>query len=366
MTTHAEIVGWGKYVPNKVLTNHDLEKMLETSDEWIRTRTGICERRIASPKETSATMATKAAFAAIEVADLSPGKIDLILTATSTPDHLMPSTASLVQDAIGATNAGAMDINAACSGFVYALAMGSGSIAGGIHRNVLVIGADTMSRVMDYTDRGTSVLFGDGAGAVVLRATNKATGMLASALGSDGSGADLLWIPAGGAKHPASTETVQNRMHYLRMNGNEVYRFAVNVMAKASLQVIKDAGLDLEDIELVIPHQANIRIIQSAAKALKIPIEKIFTNVDRYGNTSAASVPIALCEAIEQARIKTGDHIVLVAFGAGLTWAATAIQWGMPALPPHLPWWRSMLHRFRGQEAAAKSLARRTSRKIPR
>lgn len=366
LATHAEIIGWGKYVPSKVLTNSELEAMLDTSDEWIRTRTGIQERRIASAKETSATMAAKAAFSAIEVADLSPSKIELIITATSTPDHLMPSTASLIQDAIGATNAGALDVNAACSGFVYALAVGSGLIAGGLYRNVLVIGTDTMSRILDYTDRGTSVLFGDGAGAVILQATDKKTGMLASALGSDGSGSNLLWIPAGGGRHPASVETVQNRMHYIKMNGNEVYRFAVSVMTKASLQVIEEAGLTLDDIELFIPHQANIRIIQSAAKSLKIPEEKIFTNVDRYGNTSAASVPIALCEAIEHGRINSGDHIVLVAFGAGLSWAATAIQWGIPAIPPRVPWWKAVLHRFRGQEAAAKSLARRTSRKIPR
>ncbi len=366
MATHAEIVGWGKYVPSKVLTNSDLEQMLDTSDEWIKTRTGIRERRIASAKETSATMAAKAAFAAIEVADLSPNKIDLIITATSTPDHLMPSTASLIQDAIGATNSGALDVNAACSGFVYALAVGSGLIAGGVHRNVLVIGSDTMSRVIDYNDRGTSVLFGDGAGAVILQATDKQTGMLASSLGSDGSGSNLLWIPAGGGRHPASAETVQNRMHYIKMNGNEVYRFAVNVMTKASLQVIKDAGLTLDDIELFIPHQANIRIIQSAAKSLKIPTEKVFTNVDCYGNTSTASVPIALCEAIEQGRVNSGDHIVLVAFGAGLSWAATVIQWGVPAALPSVPWWKTFLHKFRGQEAAAKSLARRTGRKIPR
>lgn len=366
MRTHAEIVGWGKHVPSKVLTNSDLESMLDTSDEWIKTRTGISERRIAAAKETSATMASRAAFAALEVADLSPNKIDLIIAATSTPDHLMPSTASLIQDSIGATNAGAMDINAACSGFVYALSVGSGLIAGGSHQNVLVIGTDTMSRILDYTDRGTSVLFGDGAGAVVLRATEDVTGVLSSSLGSDGSGAHLLWIPGGGARHPASLETVQNRMHYIKMNGNEVYRFAVNVMTKASLQVVKDAGLTLDDIELFIPHQANIRIIQSAAKSLKVPIEKIFTNVERYGNTSAASVPIALCEAIEQGRVKAGEHIVLVAFGAGLTWAATVIRWGVPAVAPRLPWWKAILHRFRGQEAAAKSLARRTGRKIPR
>jgi 3-oxoacyl-[acyl-carrier-protein] synthase-3 len=340
--------------------------MLDTSDEWIRSRTGIQQRHIASAKETSATLATKAAFGAIEVADISPSKIDLVIAATTTPDHMMPSTASLIQDAIGANNAGAFDVNAACSGFVYALSVGSGLISGGICRNVLVIGTDTMSRILDYDDRSTSVLFGDGAGAVILQATDKETGMLATALGSDGSGANLLWVPAGGGRHPASAETVKNRMHYIKMNGNEVFRFAVGVMAKAALQVVKDAGLTIDDVELFIPHQANIRIIQSAAKAMKLPPEKIFTNIDRYGNTSAASVPIALCEAIEQGRIATGDHVVMVAFGAGLSWAAAAIQWGVPAVQTQPVWWKSVLHRFRGQEAAAKSLARRTGRRIPR
>lgn len=366
MAIHAEIVGWGKYVPSKVLSNADLESALDTSDEWIKSRTGIHERRIASAKETSATLATRAAFAAIEVADISPSKIDLVIAATTTPDHVMPSTASLIQDAIGADNAGAFDVNAACSGFVYALSVGSGLISGGVCRNVLVVGTDTMSRILDYSDRSTSVLFGDGAGAVILQATDKETGMLATALGSDGSGANLLWVPAGGGKHPASAETIKNRMHYIKMNGNEVFRFAVQAMAKASLQVIKDAGLTLDDVELFIPHQANIRIIQAAVKALKVPSERVFTNVERYGNTSAASVPIALCEAIEQGRITTGDHVVMVAFGAGLSWAAATIQWGVPATLPQPTWWKTVLHRFRGQEAAAKSLARRTGRKIPR
>ncbi|MBI4317251.1 MAG: ketoacyl-ACP synthase III [Chloroflexi bacterium] len=364
MGKYAEIVGWGKYVPNKVLSNADLERVINTTDDWIRTRTGIQERRIASPKETCSTMATKAAHAAIEVADLRPTKIDLVIVATISPDYPFPATASIVQDALGATNAGALDISVGCAGFVYALSIANAYIAAGIHRHVLVIGSETLSRIVDFSDRGTGVLFGDGAGAVLLQESDKRTGMLSCVLGSDGSGVDLLYVPGGGGRNPASIETVQNRMHFIKMKGNEVYRFAVNVMVKASQQAVKNAGLTMEDIDLFVPHQANLRIIQSAAKTLKLPEEKVFTNVERYGNTSAASVPIALCEAIEQGRVSPGDHLVLVAFGGGLSWASAVIQWGVPAVVPRVPWWKAALHNFRSQEAAARSLVRRAGRRI--
>lgn len=364
--TFAEVVGWGKYVPSRVLSNEDLRKLVDTSDEWIRTRTGISERRIAGPKDTASTMAIKAAMQAIEVADLSPSKIDLVLVATSTPDHIFPATASLVQDAIGASAAGAMDVNAACSGFVYALSTGSSLITSGSYRNVLVIGTDTLSRLLDYQDRNTCVLFGDGAGAVILQATEKPTGLLSFVLGSDGSGVDLLYVPGVGGCNPATPENIQPKPHFIKMNGNEVYRFAVGAIVRATTQAVKDAGLTMDDVELIIPHQANARIIASAAKSLKIPLDKWFVNVDRYGNTSAASVAIALCEAIERGRIKEGDHIVLVAFGGGLSWAAAVVQWGVPAFVHQAPWWKNLVYRFRGREAAARSLARRAGRKIPR
>jgi 3-oxoacyl-[acyl-carrier-protein] synthase-3 len=366
LSTYAEIVGWGKHVPSRVLSNEELRRIVDTTDEWIRTRTGISERRIAGPKDTASSMATKAALQAIEVADLSPGKIDLVIVATSTPDYVFPATASIVQDAIGASSAGAMDINVACSGFVYALSVGSNFITSGNYRNVLVIGADTLSRLLDYGDRSTCVLFGDGAGAVILRATEKPTGMLSFVLGSDGSGVDLLYVPGVGGSNPATPENIQPKPHFVKMNGNEVYRFAVGAIVKATQQAVKNAGLTMDDVELVIPHQANARIIASAAKSLKLPPEKVFVNVERYGNTSAASVAIALCEVIEQGLVREGDHIVLVAFGGGLSWAAAVFQWGIPALVPQVAWWKNLAHHFRGQEAAAKSLAKRASRKLHR
>ncbi|MCL5959369.1 MAG: ketoacyl-ACP synthase III [Chloroflexi bacterium] len=366
MGAYAEIVGWGKYVPSRVLSNEEFQKIVDTSDEWIRTRTGISERRLAGPKDTASSMAIKAALQALEVADVSPSKIDLVIAATSTPDYIFPATASLVQDAIGASNAGAMDVNAACSGFVYALSVANSFITSGMHQHVLVIGTDTLSRLLDYQDRSTCVLFGDGAGAVILQKTQRPTGMLSFVLGSDGSGVDLLHVPGVGGSNPATPENIQPRPHFIKMNGNEVFRFAVGAIVKASTQAIRAAGLTVEDIELFIPHQANARIIQSAAKSLKLPPERVFVNVDRYGNTSSASVAIALCEAIEQGRIHEGDHLVLVAFGGGLSWAAVVMQWGGPAMMPEVPWWKSAVHHLRGREAAAKSLAKRTARKIRR
>ena len=339
----AQIVGWGKYVPSQILTNEDLAKMVDTSDDWIRARTGIVERRIADPRETTSTMSIKAAQAALQVADVAPEQLDLIIVTTATPDYLFPATACLVQDALGARRAGAFDLLAGCSGFVYGLGIGSQLIISGVYENVLVIGAETLSRIMDWTDRDTCVLFGDGAGALVLRASDAPGGVLSFTLGADGSGGDLLILPGGGSRHPASAETVAQGLHYARMSGREVFRFATRIMGHAAKEAIRAAKLEIDDVDLFIPHQANIRIIQSAARQLRLPMEKVFVNLDRYGNTSCASIPMAFCEAIEEERIKPGDHLVLVSFGAGLTWAAAVVQWHVPLPAPGLAWWKRVL-----------------------
>jgi 3-oxoacyl-[acyl-carrier-protein] synthase-3 len=362
--TYAQIVGWGKYVPSQVLTNDDLAEMVDTSDDWIRTRTGIVERRIAEPRETTSTMSIKAAQAALQVADVSPDRLDLIIVTTATPDYLFPATACLVQDALGARRAGAFDLLAGCSGFVYGLGVGSRLITSGAYENVLVIGAETLSRIMDWTDRNTCVLFGDGAGALVLQANDAPGGVLSFTLGADGSGGDLLILPGGGSRHPASAETVAQGLHYARMNGRGVFRFATRIMGHAAKEAIQAAELEIEDVDLFIPHQANIRIIQSAAKHLGLPMDKVFVNLDRYGNTSCASIPIAFCEAIEEERIQPGDHLVLVSFGAGLTWAAAVVQWHVPLPAPRLPWWKRLLRRIGYRWAWLISRLRRTYRKF--
>ena len=361
---YAQIIGWGYCVPDKVITNHDLEQIVETNDEWIRSRTGIEERHVASdPKETSASLGIVAARRALEVADVDPSKIDLIICSTSSPEYVFPSTASIIQDAIGATNAGAFDLSAACSGFVYGLAMARGHILAGDAEYVLVLGAETLSRLVDWTDRNTCILFGDGAGAVLVAASNVPGGITASVLGSDGSGADLLILPAGGSAMPASLETVSSGSHFMKMDGKAVFRFATRVMAEATRAVLDKAGLTVDDVDLVIPHQANLRIIQnSVLKQLHIPEEKVFVNLQKYGNTSTASIPIALCEAIKAGKVKPGDKMVFVGFGAGLTWAACAIQWGVPTDKPEANWWRNTRRQASYQAAAARSMWRRAVR----
>ena len=330
---YAHIVGWGKYVPPKVMTNHDLAKIVDTSDEWIVPRTGIRERRMAGPKESTFTMGYAAAREALEKADILPTEVDLIICATATPEHTFPSTASLIQDALGATHAGAFDLSAGCAGFVYALSIGAQVIQGGGHKVVLVVGSETLSRVTNWKDRGTCILFGDGAGAVVLRASEQRGGVLSTLVRSDGSGGDLLIIPAGGSKLPASAETVLRNQHTIQMDGGEVFRFAARVVDKATREVVKQAGLTLDDIELFVPHQANLRIIRAGARALEVDESRIFVNLEKYGNTSSASIPLALCEAVECGRIRPGDHIVLIGFGAGLAWAAATVLWGPPPEP---------------------------------
>lgn len=337
---YAHIVGWGRYVPEKVLTNDELSTMVDTSDEWIRARTGIIQRHIAGPKETTSSMALKAAKEALWVAHVEPPDLDLIIVATATPDYPFPATACLVQDSLGATKAGAFDLLAGCSGFVYSLALASQVIGNGACQNILVIGAETLSRIIDWKDRATCVLFGDGAGAFVLQASDRPGGILSFKLGSDGSGGDLLILPGGGSRHPSTVDSVTRGLHYVRMEGRAVFRFATRIMGKAAHEAVEAAGLNLKDIDLFIPHQANHRIIKSAARYLALPDEKVFVNVERYGNTSSASVPIAFCEAIEQERMKPGDHLVLVAFGAGLTWAAAVVQWEVPLPVPERPQWQ--------------------------
>ncbi len=361
---YAQIVGWGYSVPSRVLTNQEIEKMVDTSDEWIKSRTGISERRIAGPKESTSTLAIRAAQHALQVADLSPSKIDLVIVATTSPDHPMPSVAAMVQDGIGASRAGAFDLNAACSGFVYALSVGNSMIASGMYDNVLVVGAETLSRWVDWTDRSTCVLFGDGAGAFVLQKTDSPTGLRSCILGSDGSGVSSLLVPAGGTKCPITPEQLQNRQNYIKMKGPEVYRFAVNVMVQAAQQALSAAEMSIDDIDLFIPHQANIRIIQSAVKALKIPPEKVFTNVQHYGNTSAASIPIALCEAIADNKVQVGSNLMLVGFGAGLSWGAAVLHWGVNTQSVPETWWKSMVRSVQTQEAAMRSFALRAQRKI--
>jgi 3-oxoacyl-[acyl-carrier-protein] synthase-3 len=322
------IAGWGMYAPQRVLTNKELERVVDTSDEWIVQRTGIRERRVAAPHETTATLSAIAGKRAIAVAGLEPNDIDVILIATLTPDYWMPSTGALVKEAIGNTTAAAMDIMAACSGFVYAYSVADAYIRSGMFKNALVVGAETLSRFLDFSDRGTCILFGDGAGAVVLSASDEeGGGMSGLQMTTDPDGAYMIWLPSGGSRSPVSGQTLARGEHYVRMEGKETYRYATKTLASSALTAIERAGWQPRDIDLIIPHQANIRIIESVAKGLGLPMEKMFVNVDRYGNTSAASVPIALSEAVDSGRIKVGDRIVLVAFGAGLTSGAIALEW---------------------------------------
>ena len=324
---YAHLTGWGRYAPAGILTNADLERMVDTSDEWIVSRTGIRERRVAAAHETTASMAAVAALRAIAVAGIDAADIDLILLGTLTPDYWMPATAALVKEAIGNTKATAMDLAAACSGFVYGYATAQAYITSGMAKHVLVIGAELLTRFLDYTDRNTCILFGDGAGAVVLSASDEPGGGLGIELTTEPQGAYMIWLPSGGSKSPPSAATIARGEHFIRMEGRETYRFATRTLATTALAAIEHAGLEPDDISLIIPHQANIRIIEAVAKGLDLSMDRMFVNVDRYGNTSAASIPIALAEAANSGRIKVGDRIVIVAFGAGFTSGAVAIEW---------------------------------------
>ena len=321
------ILGTGSFLPEKIVTNEDLEKIVDTSNEWIVGRTGIRERRIAESDIATSDLAALAAEKALLNAGVTADEIDLIIVATCTPDMGVASTACLVQDKIKASKAAAFDLSAACAGFAYGLVVGSQCIKTGLYKKVLVIGAETLSRILDWTDRNTCVLFGDGAGAAVLGEVPAGYGILGVDLGAEGSGADFLKVPAGGSRLPATNETVSQRQHFVTMNGTEVFKFAVKVMGEAAVRALDNAGLSHTDIDCLVPHQANIRIINSAAKRLKVPMEKVMINVDKYGNTSAATIPIALDEAIKCNKIKHDDIVVLVGFGAGLTWASCVIKW---------------------------------------
>lgn len=329
MGYYSAITGWGMYVPERVLTNADLEKLVDTSDEWITSRSGIKERRIAAPHETASTLSINAARQALARAGIEGKDLDLIIIGTVSYDYQFPSTANLVQHALGA-QCGAFDMQAACTGFLYALSVAHQFIATGAARHVLVVGVEVLSRVMDYTDRTTCVLFGDGAGAVVLSRSEEPGGLLGFTLGSEGSRPELLWIPVGGSAKRIDEEDLRERRPYVKMQGAEVFKFATRIMGTAMEEALAKAGMTAEEMDLFIPHQANLRIIEVASKRLGLPPEKVFVNIEKYGNTSAAAVPIALCEAIEQGRVFPGAHLGMVAFGAGLTWAAAVVKWTAP------------------------------------
>ncbi|HEV8229878.1 MAG TPA: beta-ketoacyl-ACP synthase III [Candidatus Limnocylindria bacterium] len=327
MAKNAVITGWGFYAPSRVMTNAELERIVDTSDEWISSRTGIRERRIASDGETTSSMSVRASRMALDRAHLRPQDVQMIILGTCSPDYIFPATACVVQSEIGATKAGAFDIEAACTSFVSALAIARGMIVSGAIQNALVIGAETLSRFLNWKDRTTCVLFGDGAGAVVLEASNASVGIESVVLHSDGSKGELLMVPAGGAKIPATQETLDKGQHLITMQGGEVFKLAVKSMADAAEEALTEAGLGLDDIALMIPHQANIRIIEGVAKRLHFPMERVFVNIQRYGNTSAASIPIAISEAEATGRLRRGDKVLLVAFGGGFTWGASVLEW---------------------------------------
>jgi 3-oxoacyl-[acyl-carrier-protein] synthase-3 len=321
------IAGIGHYVPERVMTNADLERLVETTDEWIVTRTGIRERRIAADDQASSDLGLEAAREAMADAGVTADDLDLIIVGTATPDMLFPATACVLQDRLGARRAGAFDLSAACSSWVYAAAVAHGYVSSGLAETVLVVGAETLSKITNWKDRATAVLFGDSAGAAVIRPSEPGQGFLSFYLGADGSGGPLIQLPGGGSRLPASYETVERAQHYLQMNGREVFKFAVRVIPRAIEEAVLRAGLRLGDVDWFIPHQANVRIIDAAAERLGQPREKFYVNVDRFGNTSSASVPVALYEAVRSGRIRRGDLAVLVAFGGGLTWASTALRW---------------------------------------
>lgn len=326
-TPVAEIAATGRFLPDRVLTNADLERMVETSDEWILERTGIRERRLAPPELGVAEMGAAASRLAMERAGVLSGEVDLIVVSTATPDRLLPATACDMQALLGATNAAAFDISAACSGFIYALGVAEGQLAAGRAEIALVVSTEKMSSIVDWADRKTCVLFGDGAGAAVVRRAENGRGVLSNYTRSDGTLAELLWRPAGGARIPIDIAVLDQKSHMVKMAGREVFKAAVRSMAEAADQAMMRAGLTGEDIDLFIPHQANMRIIEATARYASVPMEKVYVNVDRYGNMSSATIPVALDEAIEEGRLKPGAHVLMVAFGAGFTWASSVVRW---------------------------------------
>lgn len=323
------IKGIGAYAPERVVTNHDLSQIVDTSDEWIQTRTGIRERHIAPPEQATSDIALIACQRAIENAGMKPEDIDLLIVGTISPDYICPSTACILQAKLGLRNIACLDINAACSGFIYGLNVATNMLRGGIYRTALIVGAEKMTNLVDWTDRNTCVLFGDGAGAVVLtkEVRPEIVGVLGSSLGSDGNNYELLYIPGGGTKKPFSEEVLHNREQFLKMNGKEIFKLAVKVMQQACEELLKRFNITPDQLALLIPHQANVRIIDAIVDRMNLPKEKCYVNLDRYGNTTAASIPLALNEAYEKGMIKSGDYVLMVAFGAGFTWGANLIKW---------------------------------------
>lgn len=325
---YAAIAGWGMALPERVVTNAELARRLDTSDEWIRSRTGISQRYVAGPNEYTSVLATRAGRAALERAGLPPEAVDTVIVATCTPDRPFPATACTVQANLGIPRAGAFDLAAACSGFVYGLNVATALVKSGMSTCLLLVAADVFTRLINWQDRSTCVLFGDGAGAVVLQATRERLGLIAANVGAWGEGEALMAVDAGGARLPLTPELLQTGRQYVHMNGREMFRHAVRGMAESAKQALAEAGLRFEEVALVVPHQANLRIIEAVARRLDLPVDRFFVNLDRYGNTSAASVPIALCEAVEQRRVQAGDYVLLTAFGGGLTWGSAVVRWG--------------------------------------
>jgi 3-oxoacyl-[acyl-carrier-protein] synthase-3 len=321
------IIATGSYLPENVITNQDLEKIVETSDDWITERTGIKQRRIVNDDQATSDLAFEAASIALKRAHLKPRDIDLIIVATITPDMPFPSTACILQDRLGAKNAAAFDVNAACSGFLYGLHIANSLIRSGTNQRILLIGAEVLSKVTDWQDRTTCILFGDGAGAAIIEATKEKRGVLSTHINSDGSLSELICLPGGGSRNPCSKETILKRLNFIKMKGNETFKVAVRTLEELVVKTLADNKLDPSQLSLLIPHQANIRIIQATAKRLNMPMDKVFVNIEKFGNTSAASVPIALDEAVQTGRIQDGDYILLEAFGGGLTWASALIRW---------------------------------------
>jgi 3-oxoacyl-[acyl-carrier-protein] synthase-3 len=323
----ARIIATGSYVPDAVITNRDLEKIVDTTDEWIIERTGIRERRIAGAAQATSDLACEAAQKALKRAHLKPKDIDLVIVATCTPDMAFPSTACFLQDRLGIKHSGAFDINAACSGFVYGLHLANSLLRTEAHKRILLVGAEVLSRVTDWNDRATCVLFGDGAGAVILEGTKEKRGIISTHIQADGSLGDLIMLPGGGTRNPCSKDMLRRRLQYIKMKGNETFKVAVRTLEEIAARTVEENRLDPSQLSLLIPHQANLRIIQATAKRLNLPEEKVFVNIEKYGNTSAASIPIALDEAVRAGRVKDGEYILLEAFGGGLTWASALLRW---------------------------------------
>ena len=351
---NAHIAGWGKYLPGKIITNAELAQDAGIDAEWVKARTGIEQRHVAEPKQASADMATRAAHAALEVADLPPSQLDLIIAATNTPDFWFPATACLVQDALGADHAGAFDLAAGCSAFLYSLVVADRFIRSGAYRNILVVGVETVSRILDWHDK-MCAYFGDGAGAVVLTASEQPGGLLGFALSSDGSGSDLLILPGGGTRYGITQEVLDQGLQYGRMDGRAVYRYGLRAMTRIGQRALRHAHLKIKDIDLFLPHQTNSTLIQQVAERLRVPTEKTFVNVARYANISSAAIPVSICDAVEAGRIQPGHRLLITAFGGGLTSAGVVWQWSQPLPHKPLPFARRLWHALWDAQAAFRS-----------